>query len=75
MFCLLVLHFFFMNSWEAREREICTYRSASFVVVQVHFLTQCASSFAGIDEFTSEFVAKDDVVGTASPFLMNKVIS
>lgn len=46
-----------------------THHTSSFVVVQVYFLTQCASSFAGVDEFPRQLVAKYDVIGAATPFL------
>jgi hypothetical protein len=46
-----------------------TYRTSRFVVVQVHFLTQWTSSFAGVDKFPGEFVAKNDIIGASTPFL------
>lgn len=43
--------------------------------MQVHFLTQCASSFAGVDKFPCQFVAKNDIIGASTPFLFRAHIS
>lgn len=46
-----------------------TYHTSRFVVVQVHFLTQCASSFSGVDEFPCELIPENDIIGASTPFL------
>jgi hypothetical protein len=51
---------------------VFTYHTSSFVVVQVHFLTQCASLFAGVDEFPCELIAENDIIGASTPFLFRE---
>lgn len=45
------------------------YHAPSFIVVQVHLLTQRTTPLASIDKLTSQLVAENDVVGAAAPFL------
>lgn len=47
---------------------IDTYRSTSFIVVQVHFFSQCFPSFACVDKFPAESEAEADVVAASAPF-------
>lgn len=51
-----------------RERKVDTYSSSGLVVVQIHFLSQIAATFTGIDEFAGEFEAETNVVRTTTPF-------
>lgn len=43
--------------------------------MQVHFLTQCASSFTGVDEFPCQLVAENDIIGASTPFLFRAHIA
>lgn len=45
-----------------------TYRTTRLIVVQIHFLAEIASTFAGIDKFTREFETESNVVRAAAPF-------
>lgn len=45
-----------------------TYRSASFIVMKVHFLSQRLPSFARIDKFPTESESEADVVAATPPF-------
>lgn len=45
-----------------------TYRSARFVVMEVHFFSEGFPSFAGVDEFPAESESEADIVAATAPF-------
>lgn len=56
------------NTTDKNDDENYAYRSAGFVVMQVHFLPQCLPSFTRIDELPTEPKAKAYIVTASPPF-------
>lgn len=45
-----------------------SYRSAGFIVMQIHLLAEVSAAFASIDEFARELEAVSDVIRATTPF-------